>query len=884
MTWLHRAAALWRNLFRRQERERALDEELQGYVDAITREGIRAGMARDDAERAARLEVGGVEQVKELARDARTGAAFDALLRDVRYAMRALRRTPTFTIAAIIALALGIGATTAIVSVVRGVLLQPLHYADAGRLVVALHDGHNPVAPANFLDWRAQTHSFTDMAATELWSPALTGDADPEELSGLRMTSGMLPLLGVQPLLGRMFAADEDQPGNEQVVILSYGLWQRRFAGARDVVGRSVLLDGKQYTIIGVMPESFHFAPFWATHAELWAPLAFGKDASSRASQSLRIFARLRPGVTLAGARADLGTVTARLEREFPGTNQNVQLRPLAQMVVGDIETPLIVLLAAVGFVLLIACANVAHMLLARAAARQRELAVRTALGATRRRIVAQLLVESSLLALGGGVGGLMIGAWGVHALVAAAPSIIPRVSIVRIDVGVLLAMIAVTAGTTLAFGLFPALRAARVDLAETFRDGSRSSSDGRESGRTRNLLVASEFTLALVLLVGAGLMIRSVVALEHVDPGLDPRNVVSMIVSTTGTPAADSSRHQYFYIDALERVKALPGIVTASYINHRPFDGDMWGFQFRVEGRPHPKPGEWPKATYRVVFPGYFATMRIPILRGRDIEVADRMNTPKVVVIDEYTARRYWPGEDAIGKRLTFDDSTWVTVVGVVQNEVRDRLASPPAEEIFLPFFQERGYVNGIGARRAMTLVARVRCEGAECDPAAAVQPIRAAIRSVERNAPISGVVTLTSLMAEDTAEPRFYLVLLGAFATVAIVLAAVGVYGVMSYSVARRTREIGIRIALGARPASVVRSVVARGLIVAAGGATAGIVAAFGMTRLMRSILFGVSPTDAATFGAVTLVLLVVAVAASVAPALRATRVDPLTALRSD
>jgi len=275
---------------------------------------------------------------------------------------------------------------------------------------------------------------------------------------------------------------------------------------------------------------------------------------------------------------------------------------------------------------------------------------------------------------------------------------------------------------------------------------------------------------------------------------------------------------------------------------------------------------------------------MRIPILRGRDIEAADRMNTPKVVVIDEYTARRYWPGEDAIGKRLTFDDSTWVTVVGIVHNEVRDRLASPPAEEIFLPFFQERGYVNGIGARRAMTVVARVRCERAECDPAAAVQPIRAAIRSVERNAPISGVVTLTSLMAEDTAEPRFYLVLLGAFATVAIVLAAVGVYGVMSYSVARRTREIGIRIALGARPASVVRSVVARGLIVAAGGATAGIVAAFGMTRLMRSILFGVSPTDAATFGAVTLVLLVVAVAASVAPALRATRVDPLTALRSD
>jgi predicted permease len=872
-----------RNLFRRDRVEQNLDDELGAYVDALAAEKMRAGMTRADAERAARIELGGAEVVKDNVRDARTGAGLDTLWRDVRFASRSLRKTPAFTVAAVLALALGIGATTAILSVVRAVLIEPLPYADANRLVVALHDGRNPVAPANFADWRAQTRSFTDMAAAEYWTPALTGDDNPEQILGLRVTSGMWPLLGVPPLMGRGFAPEEDVPGNDRVVVLSYGLWQRRFAGARDVIGKPIPLDGNVYRIIGVMPEAFRFAPFWQTHAELWAPLALGANATSRSGQSLRIFARLAPGVTLSQARADLAAVTTRLEHAYPGTNLNVVLRPLRDMVVGDIKTPLVVLLVAVAFVLLIACANVAHMLLARAASRQRELAVRTALGATRGRLVGQLFVESVLLAGLGGIGGFALAAWGVRALVAASPTIIPRVATVRIDVGVLFVVFAVTAATAVAFGLLPSLRAARVDLAQTFREATRTSSDGPAGGRLRGALVASEFALALVLLTGAGLMIRSVIALQRVDPGFDPHNVVSMIVSTTGTPAADSSRHQYFYMDVLARVRALPEIESASYINHRPFDGDMWGFPYRVEGQPHPAPGAWPTAMYRVVFPGYFATMRIPILRGRDVAETDRAGTPAVVVINEFMAKTHWPGEDPIGKRLTYDDSSWVTVVGIVKNDVRDRLSAAAAEEIFLPFAQRRAYVNGTGASRAMTLVARVRCRR-ECDATAAAGPIRAAVRAVEHNAPISQIASIETLLESDTAESRFYLVLLSAFAAIAIVLAAVGVYGVMSYAVAQRTREIGIRVALGAEPAMVLRQIVGQGMAVAGVGAGVGLAAALVLTRMMRSILFGVSPTDVPTFIVVAAVLFGIAAAASLIPARRATRVDPLVALRSD
>jgi putative ABC transport system permease protein len=808
----------------------------------------------------------------------------DLLVADARLAARGLRRTPLFTIAAALALALGLGATTAMLSVVNAVLLRPLPYADADRLVVALHEGRNPVAPANFADWRNETRSFSDMAAAEYWTPSLTGGDNPEEIDGLRITSRMLPMLGVSPIVGRFFTADEELPGNEHVAIISYGLWQRQFGGEPGIVGQSIPLDGNRYTVVGVMPRRFQFAPFWATHAEIWAPLALAPRLSNRGGQSLRVFARLRPGVSLAEARLDLGAVTTRLERQYPGTNKNVVVLPLKEKVVGNIRTPLVVLLGAVAFVLLIACANVAHMLLARAASRQRELAVRAALGASRRRLVTQLLVESAMLAGIGGVGGLLVAALGVRALVAASPAIIPRVADVTIDPPVLLMAFVITAITAIGFGLLPALRASRVSLAESFRDGDRASSEGRGRGRMRSVLVASEFALALTLLVGAGLMIRTFVSLQRIDPGFDPRNVVSMIVSTVGTPASDSGRHETFYVDALARVKALPGVADASYINHLPIAGDIWGLPFHIEGRPAPKPGESPTAAYRVVFPGYFGTMRLPILRGRDISASDRLDTPPVVVINEFMARRHWPGEDAVGKRITLDDSTWVTIVGIAKNDVRQDWAAPPEEEIFLPFAQQRGYVNGSGPRGSMTLVARVACNASECDASMLANPIRAAIRGVEARAPISAVRTMRSVVDEATAEPRFYLVLLVAFAGVAVALAAVGIYAVMSYTVARRTHEIGIRLALGAEPGSVVRQVVVQGVAVAGAGAGVGVVLALALTRLMRGILYGVTSTDATTFVAVTAMLFGIALLASVLPALRATRIDPLVALRSD
>ncbi|HVX41215.1 MAG TPA: ABC transporter permease [Gemmatimonadaceae bacterium] len=869
-----------------------LDDELRFHLEARYDEYVASGMSPADARAEVARRFGDLTRVREQCATIDTQWRRERSMREsvsriggeLRVAARSLRKTPAFTFAAALALALGIGATTAMLSVVRAVLLEPLPYHDADRLVVALHDGRNPVAPANFADWRAQTHSFTDMAAAELWSPSLTGGDDPEQLSGLHVTSNMLPLLGVKPLLGRTFTPAEELPGGEHVVLLSYGLWQRHFAGNPAVVGTTVSMDGNRYTIVGVMPKTFQFAPFWATHAELWAPLVLEPRITSRTGQSLRVFARLKPGVTLTQARADLASVTSRLEREYPGTNQHVELVPLKEKVVGDIRTPLVVLLVAVAFVLLIACANVAHMLLARGAARHREIAIRTALGATRGRLVAQLLTETILLAALGGAAGLGLAIVGVRALVAASPAIIPRVSTVHVDAGVLVIASGITLVTALAFGLMPALRAAQVDLAETFRDGDRASSDGRGRIRMRGALVASEFALALVLLVGAGLMIRSFAALERVDPGFDPRNVVSMVVSTVGTPAADPDRHAAFYVDALTRVQAIPGVVAASYVNHRPLDGDLWGFPFHIEGRPIPKPGASPTATYRVVFPGYFGTMRIPLLRGRDIATTDRAGAPGVVVINEYMARAHWPGQDAIGKRITLDDSTWFTVVGIVKNVVRGDLADPPAEEMYFSFLQQPAYVNGTGASRAMTLVARVACSESPCDAARFAGPIRGAIRSVERAAPISAVTTMGTLMADATAESRFYVALLAAFAIVAVVLAAVGIYAVMSYAVSRRTHEIGIRMALGAEPAAVLRSVVRQGLAVAALGASTGLVAAIALTRLMRGILFGVSPTDAVTLASVTALLFVVAVVASLAPAFRAVRINPLIALRSE
>ncbi len=811
-------------------------------------------------------------------------ARANVVLRDIQFAVRSLSRTPAFTLAAALALALGIGATTAILSVVNGVLLRPLPYTDSDRLMVILNGNDNPVSAANFLDWRGQTRSFTDLAAAEYWTPNLTGSDDPEQINALHLTAGMLPMLGVRPLLGRVFTASEDVVGAAHVAVMGYGLWQRQFAGDSSIVGRTISLSGAPYTIVGVMPASFQFAPFWATHAELWAPLAIDKSSAKRSGNSLRVFGRLRPGVTEQQARADLAAVTSRLEQQFPGTNRNVTLQSLKHKVVGNIETALLVLLVAVAFVLMIACANVAHMLLARASSRQKELAIRAALGASRGRIVAQLLTESGVLALLGGAGGLLISFYGVRALVAASPAAIPRVSTVTVDGRVLLMTLAITAATAVLFGLLPALRAARVDLAGSFKDGDRASTAGRERHRLRSALVTSEFALALVLLVGAGLMMRTFTALRHFDPGFDPANVITMTISAAGTKEADSTVRQAYFSDVLARVRAVPGVHTASYINHLPIAGDVWGRSFYVEGRATPKPGDAPNAVYRVVYPGYFRTMRIPLLGGRDVSDADRAGSEPVVVINEFMATKYWPGENAVGKRIALGDSTWIRVVGVSKNSTHE-WSAPASEELFLPYAQSDLRTAAQSPFEYLTLVARIDCRASvRCDAARVAAPIVSAIRGVDRRVAISAVQSMSAVVDLTTAESRFYLVLLGAFASIALLLAAVGIYGVMSYSVSLRSHEIGIRMALGAEPGTVLRFIVRQGMSLALVGAAAGLAVAFALTRLMKGLLYGVAAADLLTFVVVTAVLCCVALLASYLPARRATRIDPLTALRSD
>jgi putative ABC transport system permease protein len=885
MAILRRLASFARNVFRRTRVERDLHDELGAYVTDLTNEKIRAGVPATVAARAARIEAGGVESVKEDVRDIRTGEHVERIMRDLVFAMRTLRKTPGFTIAAVLALALGIGATTAMLSVVNGVLLRPLPYVDADRLTVILFNDRNPVSPQNFVDWKNQTRSFSDVAAAEYWTPNLIGIDQPEKINGLRLTAGMLPMLGVQPILGRVFTPAEDTPGNEHVAVIGYGLWQRRFAGDNSVIGRTVLLDGVRTTIIGVMPATFQFAPFWATRAEIWAPRAFDAATIANGGNSLRLFARLKPGVTIDQARADLAAVTTRLEQQSPGSNRGATVQLLKTKVVGDVQTALLVLLVAVAFVLLIACANVAHMLLARAASRQKELGIRTALGATRGRLVGQMLVESLVLAVTGGLLGLMLAQWGVRALIAASPSSIPRVATVSIDWRVLVMAVGITALTAIVFGLVPALRAAQVDLAETFRDGDRGSSESGARARLRSMLVASEFALALVLLVGAGLMIRTFTALQHIDPGFDPRNVITMAVSVTGTREADSTVRQAMYVEALARIRAIPGVESASWINHLPIGGDLWGFGFAIEGRPKPKPGEAPSAAYRVVFPGYFHTMHVPLIRGRDVSDADRADSPPVVVVNEYMARKYWPGEDAIGKRILMG-TTAIAVVGVVKNQVREDWAAPAEEEFFFPYAQQHDYVNNPASHFSyMTLVARAACDaGKTCDAGALSTPIVNVLRNIDRNLPISEVTTMDALVSRATGEPRLYLALLASFAFIAVTLASVGIYGVMSYSVARRTHEIGIRIALGAEPFGVLRMIVRQGMTLALAGAAAGVVVATALTGLMSGLLYGVAPRDPVTFAAVVGVLCGVAFVASYVPARRATRIDPLVALRSE
>ena len=795
------------------------------------------------------------------------------LWQDLRYCVRSLAKSPGFAVLAILALGLGIGANTAIFSVVNGVLLRPLAYGDPGRLVVILHEGQWPVSPDDYLDWRRQSRSFQQMGAAQVWSAALTGRDNAEELPGMQVSPNMFSILGVPPLRGRTFEAGDDQPARGHVAVLSYQLWQRRFGADPKIVGREIKLNGESYTVNGVMPESFHFAPFWATNVDVWVPLLLDKRLNDRGGRSLRIFARLRDGVPLQQAQADIDVICRRLAQQYPATNTDMtaQVTPLQEKVVANIRPTLLVLLGTVGFVLLIACSNVANLMLVRANGKKKETAVRLALGSSRWRVIRQSLVESLLLSVAGAAVATVIASWGIAGLLASLPAeSLPRLDEVGIDKIVLAFTALIALLTGVVCGLAPALRAFRTDLQESLKSGGRGSTAGRSEHRTRALLVISEVALALVLLVGAGLMLRSFQQLQAVDPGFDPHHLLTLEVAAGGKAYRTGPSRIRFFEQLRPRLEALPGVESVSLINHLPISGDIWTLGIIIYGRPDPPPGQQPTAAYRVVQPGYFATMKIPMLQGRDFDNHDIRDTTPVAIVNEVLAKRHWPGENAIGQRLRLG-ANWMTIVGIIKNVKQTDWTENPDDEIYLPYAQSDAGFS------FMTVVMR-----AHGDPLSLRKPVEEQVRSLDKDVPIAHVQSMEQVIADKLWRGRLAMTLLGLFAAVAVSLAALGIYGAITYSVSQRTGEIGIRMALGARSGDVLRMILLQGLTVVGIGITVGLFGAWMLTRTLGSLLFGVTARDPVTFIAVPIILIALSVVACCLPALRASKVDPVTALK--
>ncbi len=869
-------------LFRNAENE--LNREINSHLALLQDDFERKGLPPEDARRAAQRAYGGVEQVKELHRDERGFPLLDHLLKDLRFGARSLIKNPLFSLIAIATLALGVGANTAIFSVVDAVLLRPLPFHDSNRLVTLLHDGSSPVANANYIDWREATHSFETMAAASAWSGNATGSGEPEKLLGLEVTQNLLPMLGVRPLLGRFFRPAEDHPGTDHEVILSHRLWTRKYNANPNVLGQLVLLNGEGYTVVGVMPAGFAFPPFWAVRAELWVPDPMGADLQNRGGNHLRVFAKLRDGVSLTQAQADVAAVTGRLEHQFPGTNRGVMVRPLKDNVVGDVRAPLVIAMGAVGFVLLITCANVAHMLLARSADREREIAVRIAVGASRRRIATQFLTEGLLLALAGGGAGLLLAFWLNQVLVRLAATLLPRAETATIDARIVLFLLGTTLATMLLFALFPALEAAAANTSDALKEGGRSDSGSRRRSGFRSLLISSEFALAFVLVIAAGLLLRSFALLATENPGFNPHGVFSMVVSVQGTKEFAPGPRAVFYDQLLERVRALPGVAAAGGINHLPLAGDVWGWDFLIAGRARPRPGELPLAIYRLVTPGYFPTMRLPIVRGRDVNAKDDQSSAGVVIINERAARAFWPGQDPIGQRISFvtgadEAPVWLSIIGIAADAKEDDWVSRPGPVVYLAARQNADFLGKSIHASYITLV--VRSTG---EPDSMIAVVKKTVWSIDPNLPISDVLVMDDVVTHAMALQRLELVLFAAFGVLAVALAVVGAYGVTSYLVARRTREIGIRLSLGASRVQVRTMLMAQGFRNAALGLAVGLAGALLLSRFMTKLLFGIQPTDPMTYVAAAVSLVVTALVANLVPADRASRVEPIRALRDE
>jgi putative ABC transport system permease protein len=807
------------------------------------------------------------------------------LLQDLKYGGRALARSPAFTLVAVLALALGVGANSAIFSVVDAVLLRPLPYPDPEKLFTVLvrneTQGGESDAQSypNFRDLRDQCASCEQVVTYFGGSTFFSQNGEePEQLRGIFATADLFPMLGAQPLHGRAYTREEDQAGAQRTVVLSHALWQRRFGGDPGIVGRVIPLGRGPTTIVGVMPPDFRFPAdrpnidFWAAATPALAP----SDLNVRDNVSLTVVGRAKAGATLEQVQSETGTIARRLQAQYPDTNTGIGffIRPLHEDMVGDLKAALLILLGAVGCVLLIACANVANLLLARAASRSKEISIRTALGASRARIVRQLLTESLLLsALGGGLG-LLLAMWGVDALVAASPADIPRINDVGLNARVVLFTAGVSLLTGLVFGLAPALQASKADITEALKEGGKGTSEGSRRNRLRSALVVAEIAVSLVLLVGAGLLAQSFVRLLDVNFGLDPRNLFTMdTVARAARFPTEEARVQFFR-GFLERARAVPNVESVALIDILPLGGSFEAYNFNVEGRAPFAPGQAPTADRRIVSPNYHETARVPLLKGRLLTEQDRAGAQPVMLINETFARRIFAGEEPVGRRLVFGTGAQAVVreiVGVVGDVRHAGLEQEAGLEYYLPFGQHNF------AR--MTVVARA-AEGT--DPNALAAPLRAIVREADGGAPVFNVRTMDQLLSRSVARRRFQMLLLGGFAAAALLLAALGIYGVMSYAVTQRTHEIGVRVALGARPADVLRMIVGQGMLLAALGVGAGLAAAFALTRVMRSLLYEVSATDPATFAAVAAVLAAVAFVSCYLPARRATKVDPMVALR--
>lgn len=806
------------------------------------------------------------------------------LLQDLRFGVRMLLKNPIVTLVAIIALTLGIGANSAIFSVVNAVLLRSLPYAEEQQLVMVWEKkqgrktDQNVINLGNFFDWKDQNKVFADMAAFFDLTANLTGDGEPEEVPGQIVTTNLFPLLGVNAIKGRTFTPDEGKPGQPNVVMISYGLWQRRFGGDSNVIGRQVTLNNRQNTIIGVLPANFSWhirkGSMTSKAAEIWSPWEISNELRQRQGRFASAVARLRSGVTPAQAQQEMDVIGARLAEQYPefNTKWGVNVVPLRTQFTGDIRRPLLILLGAVGFVLLIACANVANLLLARAAARKKEIALRAGLGASRLRIARQLLTESLLLSVVGGTFGLLLAWWGTKALIALSPPQLMDLRDVRVNLPVLAFTFGVSLLTGIIFGLVPALEATRFDLQDSLKEGGKNIGGSARSHRFRNLFVVTQVALALVLLVGAGLLVKSLNRLQSVDPGFNPKELLTMRVSLPARKYDADGKVLNFFQQAVEQMKSVPGVEAAGAINSLPFTGLYSGTSMEIEGQPQLPPGQKLTTGICVTDANYFQVMQIPLKLGRLFTTQEATNERHVVVVNETFVRKHLSGVSPLGQRVTInmkDENVPTEIIGVVGDHKHMGLDVEVEPMAYWPH-PELVYSS-------MTLVMRVRGDATNVVPAA-----RNVIRNLDPDQPISDVSTMEGLLAKSLAKSRFNTTLLTIFAFVAVVMAAVGIYGVMSYAVLQRTHEIGVRMALGAQERDVLKLVVRQGIVLAAIGVGAGLIASFGLTRLIVSLLFETTATDATTFALVGIGLFLVTLLACYVPARRATKVDPLVALR--